>query len=99
MRRRSFLGLAAASPTLGAATLSGLPEYRIVSTYKPAAQPGMPGRYPGQVVRVHAEQSIDTTTEKLNVPVVREMISQGMRGLTGVSDDHGAWSSFFSPSD
>ena len=99
MRRRSFIGLAAASPALGAAVTPALPDYRVVSPYKPAVAPGMPGRYPGTVVRIHADNSIDTATEKLNIPVVREMISNGMRGLTGASDDRDAWRSFFGPSD
>jgi len=39
------------------------------------------------------------TTEKLNVPVVEEMISRGMRELTGVKDARDAWRSFFEPND
>jgi uncharacterized protein (DUF362 family) len=99
MQRRTFLSLAAASPVLRATTASELPTYRTVSRYKPAAMPGMPGRYVGEVVRVRAEHSINTTTEIINAPVVQEMISQGMRGLTGAKDPRDAWSSFFEPSD
>ena len=99
MQRRTFLGIAATSPALGAALPADLPKYRVISGFKPAATPGMPGRYAGQVVRVPADQSIDTTTEKISAPVVQQMIAQGMRGLTGSADPRDAWRSFFEPSD
>jgi uncharacterized protein (DUF362 family) len=98
MQRRTFLTVAAATTAMGALP-PDLPKYRIVSRFKPAALPGMPGRYPGTVVRVRAEQSIDTSTEKINAPVVREMVSRGMRGLTGAQDAREAWRAFFEPSD
>ena len=56
--RRIFLQVAAARPA--AASPADEPAYRVVTAYKPAAQPGMPGPYPGQVVRVHSENSIDS---------------------------------------
>jgi uncharacterized protein (DUF362 family) len=104
MQRREFLSraaisLAAASPALGAALPSDLPKYRIVSRHKPAAMPGMPGRYPGLVARVHAEKAIDTSTEKINADVIRQVIAQGMQALTGAPDARDAWRSFFEPSD
>ena len=104
MHRRTFLATAAASPMLNlplpGAPKSDMPEYRTVTKYPHgAANMGMPGRYPGQVVRVRAENSIDTLTEKLNVPVVDEMIARGMRELTGMKDARDAWRSFFEPND
>lgn len=104
MHRRTFLAAAAASPMLNiplpGAPKSEMPDYRIVTKYPHgAANMGMPGRYPGQVVRVRAENSIDTLTEKLNVPVVDEMIARGMRELTGMKDARDAWRSFFEPND
>jgi uncharacterized protein (DUF362 family) len=104
MHRRTFLAAAAASPMLNlplpGAPKSDMPEYRTVTKYPHgAANMGMPGRYPGQVVRVRAENSIDTLTEKLNVPVVDEMIARGMRELTGMKDARDAWRSFFEPND
>lgn len=98
MDRRTFLALTAAA-SAAAETHPGLPKYRIVSRFQPSSAPGMPGKYPGAVTRVRAEQSIDTTTQAINVPVMKEMIAQGMRGLTGASDDREAWRSFFSASD
>ncbi len=97
MERRTFLTLTAASVI--AEAKQDLPRYRTVSRFQTAAMPGMPGRYPGSVVRVRAEQSIDTVTGKVNEPVVREMIAQGMRGLTGAPDARDAWRSFFAPAD
>ena len=100
MQRRTFLSLAASSPVLGAPLPTDLPKYRVVSRFRSAgAQQGMPGRYPGSVVRVHSDKAIDTTTDKLDVPAIRQMISSGLRELTGASDSRDAWRSFFEPSD
>jgi len=99
MERRTFLGIAAATPAAAAALPDALPKYRVVSRYEPAAQPGMPGRFPGHVIRVRSEHAIDTSTEKIDGAVVRDMISHGMTALTGMSDRRDAWRSFFEPSD
>ena len=72
---------AAAAPLLGSP--AGEPVYRVVTSYKPAAKPGMPGPYPGQVVRVHSENSIDAATEKVNRELVKQMLASGMKALTG----------------
>ena len=97
MQRRSFL--AALGPLALAKDTTELPKYRVVSPYKAAAQPGMPGRYPGKVVAVHAERSIESGTNKVDVPIVREMIASGMRALTGDKDARDSWARFFTPSD
>ena len=73
MRRRRFLQMAAAAPAL-ASTGDALPAYHVVTQYKPAAQPGMPGRYRGTVVRTHSDKCIDTDSEKVDTAVVREMM-------------------------
>ena len=78
MERRTFLSMPAA-----AAALPDTPKYRIVSAFHPAAHPGMPGPYPGSVVSVKAEKSIDPQTEKVDPAVVAEMIRRGMSALTG----------------
>ena len=39
--------------------------------FKPSAQPGMPGLYPGRVVTVHSPKSIDEATERVDVPTVQ----------------------------
>jgi uncharacterized protein (DUF362 family) len=84
----------AALPLAGAPALPDVPAYRCVSAYPPAPKPGMPGPYPGRVARVHAAASVDEATGKINAAVVREMISRGMRSLTGEKTDAAAWSHF-----
>ena len=99
MHRRTFLQLAAAAPAAIAASGHKLPKYRVVAHYAAAAQPGMPGPYPGQVAAVHAEKCIDTTTEKPDTAVVREMMDRGMRALTGDKDVRDSWARFITPAD
>jgi uncharacterized protein (DUF362 family) len=100
MHRRTFLQATAAAPVALAASLrEDLPKYRMVSRYQPAAQPGMPGPYPGKVVRVHAAKSINEQSEKVDAPTVREMISQGMCSLTGDADARDSWARFFNSAD
>jgi uncharacterized protein (DUF362 family) len=96
MERRTFLSAAAASL---APDRSSLPRYRTVTRFRPAAQPGMPGPYPGRVAAVHSEKAIDTETERVDVPTVREMMARGMCALTGDKEAAASWSRFFSPSD
>jgi hypothetical protein len=114
MDRRSFVRLLAAaacakapasldaaarerSPTIQ--SRSGIPALRVESNYSPAATPGMPGPYPGRVVSVKSAKCVDTSTGKADDAVVREMLAQGMRTLTGASTTAAAWRRFFEPSD
>ena len=100
MIRRTFLQAAAAAPAALAASLhEDLPKYRVVSRFQPSAHPGMPGLYPGKVARVHAEKSIDANSEKVDVAIVREMMAQGMRALTGDTDARDSWARFVEPAD
>src|SRR5213078_4256141 len=78
---------------------AGEPVYRVVTSYKPAAKPGMPGPYPGQVVRVHSENSIDAATEKVNRELVKQMLASGMKALTGDARTEDSWARFISPKD
>ena len=73
-----FLQVAAATPLLGAPVED--PKYKVVTPFKPAAKPGMPGPYPGQVVRVHSEKSLDVATDKVDRAVVKQMLSTGHEG-------------------
>ncbi len=98
MDRRNFLQLAAAA-TAHASTAPGIPAYRIVTPYAPSAHPGMPGPYPGKVVRTHSDKSIDSATSQVDVPTVHEMMARGMRALTGAKDERDAWAHFFEPQD
>lgn len=97
MDRRSFLQVVAATPLL--AGKPQLPAYRVTSPFKPAPKPGMPGLYPGEVVRVTSDRSLDVETERIDAQVVRSMLSAGMRALTGASTDRDAWSRFIVPED
>jgi hypothetical protein len=81
LKRRTFVQVSGAAAVAHAATGDAIPEYEIVSAFKPAAKPGMPGLYPGQVVSVKADKCIDPETEKVDAPTVHEMISRGMQSL------------------
>jgi len=97
MHRRAFVRLLA-----GAAAFQLRPErppFRIVSGYPAATTPGMPGPYPGRVVSINSERCVDTSTGAANEPIVREMMAQGMRGLTGAATTSEAWRRFFTQSD
>ncbi len=59
----------------------------------------MPGPYPGQMVRVHSEKSIDAASERVDKEVVRQMLSTGIRSLTGDRRADDAWARFIKPED
>jgi hypothetical protein len=100
MDRRTFVRVLTASPLLRALQVrSGLPRLKVVSSYPPAAAPGMPGPYPGRVVSVTSEKSVDVSTGAANGGIVAEMLARGMRTLTGAATTADAWRRFFEPSD
>ncbi len=99
MKRRTFLAAAAAVPAWAGWGARPVPDYRIVTKYKPARHPGMPGPYPGRVVTVHSPDCIDETTEQVNVPAVQAMIARGMTALTGDKDARDSWARFFNSQD
>jgi uncharacterized protein (DUF362 family) len=99
LNRRSFLQASLASPLAARAADEAPPAYKIVTPFSPAAERGMPGPYPARVVRVHAAGSIDEQTERVDPQVVRKMISEGMRALTGDPDERDSWARFITPSD
>jgi len=96
--RRLFLQMAAATPLIGAPPVED-PKYKVVTPFKPSAHPGMPGPFPGQVVKVHSEKSLDTTTDTADPAVVKQMVSAGMKSLTGDANEADAWRRFISPTD
>ncbi len=99
MDRRAFLEMLAATPVaarLGADT--GVPRYRVVSPYAPAAVSGMPGPWPGRVASVKSPHSLDATGRVVDV-VVREMMDRGLRALTGETTAAAAWRRLFEPGD
>jgi hypothetical protein len=99
MDRRSFVRMLAAAPLVGQLKAETLPKLHAVTTHAPAAVPGMPGPYPGTVVKVSANACVDEATNTANADVVREMMARGMCSLTGASDPRDAWKKFFEPAD
>src|SRR5437868_15359385 len=87
------------TPSDGRQIRSDLPPLKIVTRYAPADAPGMPGPYPGRVIKVKSDTCVDTTTNTANDQVVREMMAQGIRALTGASSTADAWRRFFTPAD
>jgi len=57
----------------------------------------MPGLYPGRVVEISDERCI--VANRVSQSIVRQMIEQGMRELTGENDLLLAWSKFIQPQD
>src|SRR6185436_676154 len=99
MDRREFLSAMATGPALAALQPRPVPKYRIVTSHKPTARPGVPGAYPGRVVTVHSPGSIDEASEKVDVPTVQQMIAHGMTTLTGDKDARDSWARFFNAQD
>ena len=102
MERRTFLTTMAtlpALPALAALQARRTPDYRIVTSYKPAAQPGMPGPYAGRVVSVHSPDCIDEETDQVDVDSVQGMIARGMTTLTGDKNSRDSWARFFNTQD
>jgi uncharacterized protein (DUF362 family) len=58
---------------------------------------GMPGLYPGRVVELSDARSI--VGNRVSQPVVRQMLEQGMKELTGESSAQAAWAKFVEPKD
>lgn len=100
MKRRTFVQLLAATPLVSKiAPAESQPHYRLVTPYKAAASPGMPGPYPGQVVKITAANCVDETSNAANTDVVRDMMRRGMCELTGEKQPLDAWRRFFTPDD
>ncbi|HUG52154.1 MAG TPA: DUF362 domain-containing protein [Vicinamibacteria bacterium] len=109
MDRRSFVRMMAAAPLAPALTAAArgsdaagpdaVPRIEVVSAYAPAAVPGMPGPYPGRVVAVKSDRSVDVETSAADDGVVREMMARGICALTGEKTPLLAWRRFIEPSD
>jgi len=57
----------------------------------------MPGLYPGRVVEIADERSI--VGNRVSQPIIRQMLEQGMRELTGEKSVRAAWERFIEPKD
>ena len=58
---------------------------------------GMPGLYPGRVIELHDGRAI--VANRVSQPVMRQMLEQGLKELTGESTAPAAWSKFVEPRD
>src|SRR5215475_7282161 len=97
MKRRTFVQLIAATPlasTLRAEESEGVPKYKVVTPYKPASAPGMPGPYPGKVISVKSAKCLSEDGQMFNDEVVSEMMERGMRALTGDAKTVDSWRRF-----
>src|SRR5690348_3053322 len=77
-------------PAMPSMELHGLPDY------KPSPL-GMPGLFPGRVIEVRDRNAI--VRNRVSQPVVRRMLEQAMKDLTGESSVQGAWAKFIDPKD
>ena len=92
--------MSAASPLLASPPdAAEIPKYRIVSRFQASPLPGLPRPYRGQAVRVHAACSLDESSGKVDAEVVRAMMSEGMRALTGDKDERDCWARFVTQKD
>jgi len=79
-----------AQPPVPPIELHGLPGY------KPSSL-GLPGLFPGRVVEVRDPAAI--VHNRVSQPVVRRLLEQAMRELTGESSVDAAWAKFVEPKD
>ena len=104
MERRTFVKLLAATSLVGRDDAPDwkqrvIPKHKIVTPYKSAARPGMPGPYPGQVVAVKSDKCLSADGQQIEAEVVREMMARGMCELTGQRNTVDAWRQFIRPDD
>jgi hypothetical protein len=97
MDRRLFLGVAAGMPAALTPAAERVPDYRIVTRYKPSLSPRP--HWAGRVASVHHDRSIDTESERIDSAAVTDMVRTGMTLLTGDSDPRDGWARFFTPED
>lgn len=98
MQRRCLLQLPALAVP-GLLSAAETPRYRVVSPAPATAPPGMPGRYPGQVVTVRSRRVIEPGSYAVDRARVRAMLDRAMLALTNASGPEEAWRAFISPAD
>ena len=59
----------------------------------------MPGPYPGRVIRVHSDKSIDADSGQVDRGIVKQMLASGITALTGDKRPEDAWARFIGPKD
>ena len=70
--------------------LHGLPNY------KPSPL-GMPGLFPGRVIEIRDQNAI--VRNRVSQPIVRRLLEQAMKELTGETSVRDAWAKFIEPKD
>jgi hypothetical protein len=77
-----------------------VPNFKVATSYAaPKTGLGMPGPYPGTVIRVRSAKCVDEATNQANAEVVQEMMARGICALTQEATPAAAWKRFFEPSD
>src|ERR1051325_5086514 len=70
--------------------LRGIPDYK-------RSPLGLPGLFPGRVVEAHHPKAI--VRNRVSQPIVRRMLEQAMKELTGEKSARAAWGKFVEPRD
>lgn len=71
-------------------------ELRGLADFKPSPL-GLPGLFPGRVVEVRDQNAI--LRNRVSQPIVRRLLEQAMKGLTGETSSRDAWAKFIDPKD
>jgi len=79
-----------APPVAPSIELHGLPEHK-------ASPLGMPGLFPGRVVELRDQNAI--VRNRVSQPIVRRMLEDAMKELTGEKSAQAAWAKFVEPHD
>jgi uncharacterized protein (DUF362 family) len=106
IKRRGFLravaatGIAATVSPFAVASESSVQQPEVKTNGKdalnyPRNDSSLPGKYPGKVVHVHDEKSVEN--EVFNQNVINTMIASGMLALTGEKSLKKAWRHFVKP--
>lgn len=97
--RRELFGsaLGAAALVAGCATGKAQDGLKAAAPTSPATGSGLPGPYPGRVVEVHDERSVQNG--RIDPAIAGTMLGTAMKTLTGEAEDAAAWRRFFSPND
>jgi uncharacterized protein (DUF362 family) len=80
----------AVPPALPPIDLHGLPDYK-------SSPLGMPGLFPGRVIEARDRNAI--VHNRVSQPLVRRLLEQAMKELTGESSARDAWARFIAPTD
>ena len=80
----------AVAPVLPPIDLHDLPDYK-------SSPLGMPGLFPGRVIEARDRNAI--VSNRVSQPIVRRLLEQAMKELTGESSTRDAWAKFIAPTD